>query len=285
MNMKNPANRLLGYPDDARLLIVNADDLGVCHAVNHAIFGALPHGIVRSTTLMMPCIGASEAVQFLQEHPQYPFGIHLTAICDNENNCFAPMLPREKVPSLVQEIGLFYYFDDMQRFLVNMNLKEVEAEFRTQIEAVLAAGLHPTHLDWHSLRIDNRMDLFELMFRLAREYHLAQRVFGQGPMNALAARGLPCVDGHFLDSYQLDPQHKPDLYAGLMHELPAGLSEWAVHPGLDGEELDRIEPTGNHVRQADYDFLTSPYAAELIQKEGIILLDYRALQSIWNSIV
>lgn len=25
-------NRLLGYPEDARILIINADDLGMCHA-------------------------------------------------------------------------------------------------------------------------------------------------------------------------------------------------------------------------------------------------------------
>ena len=34
-------NRLLGYPADARLLIINADDFGMCHAVSEAIFGAL----------------------------------------------------------------------------------------------------------------------------------------------------------------------------------------------------------------------------------------------------
>jgi predicted glycoside hydrolase/deacetylase ChbG (UPF0249 family) len=48
-------NRLLGYPDDARLLIINADDFGMCHAVNSAIIQTLAEGIVRSTTLMVPC--------------------------------------------------------------------------------------------------------------------------------------------------------------------------------------------------------------------------------------
>ena len=33
-------NRLLGYPPDARLLIINADDFGMCHAVNQAIVGS-----------------------------------------------------------------------------------------------------------------------------------------------------------------------------------------------------------------------------------------------------
>ena len=29
---KNQTNRLLGYPVDARLLIINADDFGMCNA-------------------------------------------------------------------------------------------------------------------------------------------------------------------------------------------------------------------------------------------------------------
>ena len=45
-------NQHLGYPADARLLIVNADDFGMCHAVNEAISSTLKEGIVRSTSLM-----------------------------------------------------------------------------------------------------------------------------------------------------------------------------------------------------------------------------------------
>lgn len=55
-------NGLLGYPAYARLLIVNADDFGICHAVNAAIMDALGAGIVRSTSLMVPCPWALHAV-------------------------------------------------------------------------------------------------------------------------------------------------------------------------------------------------------------------------------
>jgi len=41
MAMIGATNQLLGYPDDARLLIFNADDFGMCHAVNKAIVGTL----------------------------------------------------------------------------------------------------------------------------------------------------------------------------------------------------------------------------------------------------
>lgn len=48
-------NRLLGYPADARLLILNADDFGMCNAINEGIIRALREGLIRSTTLMVPC--------------------------------------------------------------------------------------------------------------------------------------------------------------------------------------------------------------------------------------
>ena len=54
-------NRLLGYPPDARLLIINADDFGMCHSVNEAIIMTLKAGVIRSTTMMVPCPGAKNA--------------------------------------------------------------------------------------------------------------------------------------------------------------------------------------------------------------------------------
>jgi hypothetical protein len=37
------------------------------------------------------------------------------------------------------------------------------------------------------------------------------------------------------------------------------------------------------VRQADYDFFTSPEAQVIIEKEGIIMLNYKPLQELWQS--
>src|SRR3989304_3617821 len=72
-------NRLLGYPADARLLIINADDFGMCHAANAAITRSLTAGVVTSTTLMVPCAWALHAMQWVAAPPDLPFGVHLTA--------------------------------------------------------------------------------------------------------------------------------------------------------------------------------------------------------------
>lgn len=98
---KGQTNRLLGYPVDARLLILNADDFGMCNSINEAIQRTLAEGVVRSTTLMVPCPWASQALHFLAEHSEIPFGIHLTVISDPTNYCWGPLTAPEKIPSLV----------------------------------------------------------------------------------------------------------------------------------------------------------------------------------------
>ena len=114
---------------------------------------------------------------------------------------------------------------------------ELEVEFRAQVEAVLAAGLSPTHLDWHALRFGVRAEFPALMARLTLEYGLALRVIGRASIDSLQRQGLPVIDHDFLDSSGLDPRTKPARYAQLLRALPPGLSEWTNHPGLDTDEL------------------------------------------------
>jgi predicted glycoside hydrolase/deacetylase ChbG (UPF0249 family) len=281
---RGQANRSLGYPDDARMLIINADDLGMCHAVNQAVFRAFEDGILRSATLMVPCPWALHAIHFLRDHPEISFGIHLTAIAEWVDYRWGPVAPREKVPSMVDKRGYFYNFEHMPQFLAQVKLDQLEAEFRAQIETVLETGLSPTHLDWHALRIAGRIDIFDLMFELAKEYGLALRVAGRSSSEKLQSQGYPTSDYDFVDSYLLDPVDKSKRYAQMLRDLPAGLSEWAVHPGLNNAELLAIEGDSRHVRGSDYEFLVSQEAKVIVEEEGIILLDYSALQVVWNQV-
>jgi predicted glycoside hydrolase/deacetylase ChbG (UPF0249 family) len=281
---KSQTNILLGYPADARLLILNADDLGMCHAINEAIFRSLRGGVVCSTSLMAPCPWALHAMHLLQENPNIPFGVHLTVLCDTVYYSWRPLTPKEKVPSLIDEAGYFYSNERIPEFLVQAKLDELEVEFRAQIEAVLAAGLKPTHLDWHCLANGGRDDITHMTFGLAREYGLALRVSDRPLAEKLQSQGLPTNDYNLLDSYTLDTANKSARYAQMLRALPIGLSEWAVHPGLGYPELQTIEPDSWQVRQTDFDFLMSQEARDTMKAEGIILLDYRALQAVWSNV-
>jgi chitin disaccharide deacetylase len=273
-------NRLLGYPDDARLLIINADDFGMCHAINAATLRALREGIATSTTLLVPCPWASHALRLLAEHPEIPFGVHLTLISEYSDYRFGPVTSRETVPSLIDEAGNFHREARQRENLAHVPLDEVAAEFRAQIETVLATGLRPTHLDWHCLADGGRPDIFTLTLQLAQEYGLALRTHEPASVEQARRAGLPTTDHQVLDSYTLGAVDKAARYARLLRALPAGLSEWAVHPSLGDAEARAMEPGSWQVRKADFDFLISPQARQILTDENIILTSYRAIQQL-----
>ena len=277
------SSELLGFPPDARVLIVNCDDLGMYHAVNAAVVESIERGIATSCSLMAPCPAAPDAMQLLRERPEIPFGVHLTLLRDGPHHRWGPLTAKEMVPSLLDEAGELFTNDRIPELLARARLDEVEREFRAQIGAVLDAGLAPSHLDWHCLGDGGREDVLDLTVSLAAEHGLAVRVWldpARGRL--LRRRGLPVTDNGFLDSFRLALDGKAARYAELLRALPAGLSEWAVHPGLGDAEARAADPGGWRVRRTDYEFLTSPEARELVRQEGIVLTDYRTVQQVWT---
>jgi predicted glycoside hydrolase/deacetylase ChbG (UPF0249 family) len=263
-------------------LIVNSDDFGMYHAINVAVVHSIEAGIASSCSLMVPCPGALHALQLLRERPEIPFGVHLTLFCDTADYRWGPLSAKETVPSLLNETGELFTPAQVPELLARARLDEVELEFRAQVVAVMDAGLTPTHLDWHCLADGGRDDIFDVTVALAEEFGLAVRAW-LGPGRAkLRRRGLPVVDNEFLDSFSLGVDGNPARYAELLRNLPAGLSEWAVHPSLGNEESQAIDPGGWRVRRTDYEYLTSPDARELLAREGIVVIDYGTLQRAWS---
>jgi predicted glycoside hydrolase/deacetylase ChbG (UPF0249 family) len=275
------ANSLLGYPDDARLLLVNADDFGMCHAVNEAIIRSLEEGIVGSCSVMVPCPWALHALAWLQEVPDVAFGVHLTSVSEQPTYRWGPITCRTEVPSLVDEAGYFYPESRIEEFLDQIDVGELEREYRAQIEHVLDIGLQPTHLDSHCAIHTAREDIFEMTLGLAREYGVPLRAYYRPYIEKMRRRSYPTNDHDLMDSYDLDTVDKAASYARMLRALPVGLSEWAVHPGIGNAELRAVEPSWL-VRQTDLDFVVSQEARTILQEEGIILVNYRALRALWN---
>lgn len=207
--------------------------------------------------------------------------VHLTVICDFSTYRRGPLSSKDRVPSLVDESGYFLSRKRIQEFLSQARLEEVEMEFRAQIESVLSAHLNPTHLDWHCLADGGREDISDITLGLAREYGSALRIHGREFAAACQRSGLPTTDHDVLDSYSLDPDEKATRYAELLRAMPAGLSEWALHPSLGNAQAQTLEPDTLQVRKADFDFFMSPEARDILNEEGIVLMDYRALQTVW----
>ena len=285
------ANELLGYPADARLLIVNADDFGMCHGQNLGAIRSITEGLVSSCSLMAPTPWCLHGAEFLRKHPEIPFAVHLTVVSEYRHYRWGPVAPAAEVPSLVDESGYFFGDDRFDHILEAADIGELETEFRAQIEAVSALGLQPTHLDTHYGPHEYRQDIFDLAFSLAREYGLAMRAGSPHLVESLLAQGLPAAEHGVLDSGRIPPEDKAEVLATRLRELPAGLSEWALHPGIATDELRAVmaEPRAPGVtgtpegRQSDFDVAVSEEAARIVAEEGIQIIGYRELQQVWQA--
>lgn len=276
------ASELLDFPPEARVLLVNADDLGMHPAVNRGVIAAIENGIARSCSLMTPCPAAPEAMRMLIDRPQIPFGIHLTLVRDTPHDTWSPLSPPHDVPTLIDTTGRLFLHAHAAELLARMRIEEVEREFRAQLDAVLTAGLRPTHLDFHSLADGGRDDVLDVALMLADEHDVAVRVWLDRGRGVARCQGRPVVDHPFLDSFQLATEGKADRYVALLRALPPGLTEWAVHPAVAPASGTRA-PSGWQVRHTDLQFLVSARAREVIEAEGIVLIDYRPLRRAWTS--
>src|SRR6266478_4685351 len=98
----------LGYPRDAKLLIVHADDLGVAHSVNSASIKAFETGQVSSGSILVPCSWLPEIAAYARAHPEADLGLHLTLTSQWSLYRWGPVLSKERVPSLLDSSGYFY---------------------------------------------------------------------------------------------------------------------------------------------------------------------------------
>jgi chitin disaccharide deacetylase len=132
------------------------------HAVNAAVVHSIEEGIASSNSLMVPCPWAQHAMHLLRQHPQIPFGIHLTLLCDTTHYRWGPLTAKEKLPSLLDDTGELFTPAQVPQLLAQARLEEAELEFRAQVNAVVSGGLTPTHLDWHCLADGGRDDILDV---------------------------------------------------------------------------------------------------------------------------
>jgi predicted glycoside hydrolase/deacetylase ChbG (UPF0249 family) len=154
--------------DEAKLLLVNADDLGLCASVTDGIFDAHRHGIVRAASLFAIGEDAGRAARMARAEPALRVGVHL-ALIDGE-----PLSPPAEVRSLVDENGKFPsdYRQFVRRYITGrVRISQVEREWRAQLERTIGLGIAPAHLDSHQ-HLHLLPGLFELTLRLCRAYRV-----------------------------------------------------------------------------------------------------------------
>ena len=240
-------------------LIINADDFGYTPAVTQGIIEAHKRGVVTSTTALPTSPYFLEAMESARiSAPTLAIGVHLTLTLNQAK----PILPREMVPSLVDEAGYFWH---QSIFEEKVNLEEVYNEWDAQIH--------------HNVHGKNKK-LLGVALALARKYQLPLRN---------ASRSIETKD--YLELYQ--DVRTPDemLYQfydkAISTETILQLLDMVVcsegevfeincHPAFIDTILQK--QSGYCMpRIREVEILTSQEVKEAIEERGILLANYESL--------
>jgi predicted glycoside hydrolase/deacetylase ChbG (UPF0249 family) len=276
----------LGYPANAKLLILNADDLALAHAEDVASFAALEQRWVTSGTVMVPCPWFTEVASYAKAHPQADLGLHLTLTSEWDTYRWGPVAPHNLVSSLIAPDG--YFYPDRASLVAHAKPDEVETELRAQIDRALSMGLQPTHLDAHMHVLYATPELFDVFIKVARAYKLPIRIARNDPLFrpriAQMAPGDPIPDAIFSPGEDVPASGWVDYYVNLVRNLKPGVTEVFVHLAKDDAESQAImmhhSGWGAAWRQRELDAMSSPAFREALRDNGVILIGWREIQKI-----
>lgn len=263
----------------AAMLIIHADDVGLCRNVNEATWRALKYGCVTSASIMVPGPAFLEAAEYARRDSSLDWGLHLTLNSEWDACRWGPIAPVDTVPSLVDTDGNFW--PDPPSLWKHADTREVEIELRAQIERALRAGIKPSHLDSHMLALFLRQEMLAVLDKVAREYQL--------PYLRLPGNRLP---GDRLSSHPASPKlaslRFPDLDkekagGGMFAKLTPGFHQIIVHCGYDDDDLRKMTgehaPFGSKWRQRDLDAVMSEKTLRELGESNITLTNWRE----WNA--
>ena len=269
-------------------LIINSDDYGRTPDISRGIREAHLNGVVSSTTCMMniPTTAHDIAVA-VQETPRLGLGVHLVFTMGR------PILPREAVPSIVDENGNHFKYDAFIQNLPKLNITEVKAEWRAQIEAFIrAAGRRPDHLDSHHHSSFFTPELFRGMLELAKEYGCPVRnPISHGdnptagmpgiaqPMSEHAPRLIKEFNARSTDTIFVNFYDEGATEAELLDifsKVENGTTEIMCHPGYVDEAFAK-ESSYNFQRERELKILTDPSIKQAIESRGIEVITFADL--------
>lgn len=263
----------------APTLVIRIDDLGALHSVNEACIQTYRSGIARSVEVMPVAAWYPEAIKMLKENPGLDVGLHLVITSEWENVKWRPLT---HCPSLTDENGYFYpmmfpnpAYPGQSIMEQKWDIKEIEQEFRAQIETTLKSIPQLSHLSGHMLSTGFSKEVNELVQRLAKEYNLPS-----------IDRMDSSKDYRFTyigyDGPKRTAEEKEASFIKALEKLQPGQRYLFLdHPALDNDEMKTVFHIGYEDvaldRQGVTDLLTSPHVRKAIEDKGIKLISINQL--------
>lgn len=281
----------LGYKKDDILLIVHADDLGMHKAETDATIESFKYGMVKSTSIMVPCPDFDRAISILKKNPEIDCGIHLTLTNEwQDGNSWKPILPKSKVPSLYNEKGFMWAREN--GFNENANLDEALLEMEAQIQKVLETGYKPSHLDFHMGTVYQNPRLYEGAMALSKKYNIPMltafptanaysKILDERFVKFTRVYSIYFIENEDENSVQL----RKSAYINYLKSLQPGLHALLIHPAYSDQMGKWLEMP--HIRSGDFSVWTDPEVKAVADNLGVKFINYKPIvelqQKRWKS--
>jgi chitin disaccharide deacetylase len=282
---------LLGYPHDAKLLIIHADDMGLCNSVNMACIKAFDNKGITSGSIMVPCPWAPEMEAYVKDHPGMDVGIHLTLTAEWDYYKWGGINSSDQIPSLLDVNN--YLVPSVEALAKSVKAPEAEKELKAQIDRAIAAGVQPTHLDTHMGSVLANPELVKIYLGLSDAYHLPvlfpRAYLSWFPPEMAKALGTKVflLDNLFMLEPKMIEGKWIDPYKKAIESLKPGLNQIIVHLAIDNEEMKAItkghDDYGSAWRQKDLDLVTSTEFKDLLKANHIILIGWKQVRDAMNA--
>lgn len=284
-----PLLKKLGYSETDRLVIIHADDIGMCHASVQAFEDLWRAGTITSGATMVPCAWFPAVAQMCRENPDMDMGVHVTLNAEWTNFRWGPVSTRDQASGLIDADGYFHQWH--KAVYQNARPEAVDMEVNAQIEQALAAGIDVTHVDSHMGTVINQKFLQSYIqaasSRLLPNMLLRSDAIGAEMMikdmaaystivNSLEDVNIPTLNGIMM--LPLDqPNGQLETAKEMLGGLPEGITHFLLHPSVDTPELRAICPDWES-RVANYKTFLSDDLKKFIDGEDIKLIGYRAIR-------
>ena len=277
----------LGYSAKDRILIVNCDDVGMCHAANSAVLDGMQNGLISSGTIMVPCPWFPEIAAHARANPMHGFGIHLCHTSEWKFYRWGPVLPAAEVPGLVDPEGRLWR--SIFEVYAHATPDEALREGRAQIRKALDAGVDVTHLDSHMGTLQYDLRYVEVYLALAKEFNLPVRMASQ---ETLAKFDQPELRQRFTEAGILFPDYLvheeldgmgndvAGFWTQILENLKPGVTELYIHAAKPTEELQAITGSWRTRGAEAATFTSNRVVRELLEQRGIQRISYRPIRDL-----
>lgn len=281
----------LGFPSDARVVILNARETGITCESNLASQELAGDGNLKSISIVVTGPWSNAMSQWCRRQSDLDVGISIALTNPYSSLHWRLESSEQGATTLVDANGLPW--KNVAQLAVSCTADDVRRELDAQILRAQRLGIRPTHICGYRGTIFCRTDLAAVLLGASRKYWLPAPVVDLTPemIERFTRQGFP-LDQDMVELVQSYPfpklddirsvpsadtyENKRTAFLAQLGMLPPGLFQFIFRPANESEGL-KVLSNDWQQRLWDKQLLSDETVKKAIQDHRVVLTDWREI--------